>query len=277
VGAFAPDGQTLAVAVGHYPGPTTISLLESKAGRVKVSWPTKYTTVYDLAFFDSGRGVRALLGDAPDVKATVTWDAATGQRTSIRLLTCKTGGCDTAVSADGRLLALAPYYGAPVTIWDIDADRELTKLTNGSTDARLARGLALSGDGRTLFVIREDGSFEIWDVPGQQLKDVLPGHTGGYVSFGIRLAPDGRSLASRGEFIRPSSHLGGIRLAFGRAISGARWHPAPEVIVVDIATGRCLARAAGAIDPFYSPDSATIATYESDRSIRLRPSPDPAR
>jgi WD40 repeat protein len=273
VGAFSPDGRTFAVALANYPGPTTIALIDVDTGRVKVSLPTRHTGLYDLAFTEAGRSLRALLGDVPNLKETVTWDATTGQQTSSRLLTCPTASCDTAVSLDGRLLALAPFSGAAVRIWDLEADRELARLTNRSTVVSLARGLAFSGDGRTLAVSRENGSFEIWDVPTRRLKMALRGHTGDYVSIGIRLAPDGRTLASRGEYLRPSSLPGGLRLASSQALFGRAWRPAPEVIVVDIGTGRRLARAAAAVHPFYSPDSATIATYESDLSIRLRPSP----
>jgi WD40 repeat protein len=249
IGTYSPDGETLGLAVGNYPSPTTFSLLERKTGRVKVSWPRKYTGVYALAFGDSGRSVRAILGDVPNIKEAVTWDAATGQQTSSRLLTCRSSGCDTAVSGDGRLLALAPFGGTTIAIWDMEADRQLTRLANSATDVELGRGLAFSDDAKTLFVSREDGTFEIWDVPGERLKKTLRGHSGGYVSFGIRLAPDGRTLASTGENLRPSSHLGVLKLAATRAIRGRTWHPPSEVIVVDIERDRILARAEGAMHP----------------------------
>ena len=273
VGAFSPDGKIVAVALSNYPDPTTIAIIDVDTGRMNFSWSTQYTCVFDLAFLENGKRVRALLGVAPEPKEFATWDATTGQETSRRRLTYPTDSCDTEVSPDGRMLALAPYGGTAVRIWDLDVDRELAWLTNQSTVVKLARGLAFSGDSRTLAVSREDGSFEIWDLPTRQLKMALRGHSGDYVSYGIRLAPDGRTLASRGEFLRPSSLRGGFRLASSRAVHGRTWSPAPEVIVVDIGTGRCLARAAAAVHPFFSPDSATIATYDSDDSIRLRPSP----
>jgi WD40 repeat protein len=181
--------------------------------------------------------------------------------------------CDTAISADGRFLAAAPFSGKNVRIWDIDADRELARLTNPATQAELARGLAFSADSRTLAISREDGSFELWDLPAGRLKAALPGHTRGYVSNGIRLAPNGQTLASRGEYLRPPSFVDGLRISAVRTIKGSTWWPQSEVIVVDIQTGKLLARDPSAIHPFYSPDSRTIATFNHDLTIRLHPTP----
>jgi WD40 repeat protein len=272
-GVFSPDGRTFAAALSAYPRPLTIALIDVDSGRLKVSLPTQHTGVFNLAFTDAGRNLRALLLDIPDpTKEVLTWDVATGEQASSRPLSCPPA-CDMAVSPDGHLLALAPYNGATIRIWDLDGDRGLTRLANLSTVERLGRGLAFAADSRTLAVSREDGSFELWDVPTRRLKKALRGHTGGYVSNGIELAPDGRTLASRGDYYHPTSLPGALRLATSQALFGRTWTPAREVIVVDIGTDRRLARAANAVHPFYSPDSATIATYESDLTIRLRPSP----
>jgi WD40 repeat protein len=270
---FSPDGRTFAAVRINYPGPSTIALIDVVTGRAEISLATRYTAVYDLAFIDSGRSLRVMLGDVPDLNVAETWDTATGRQTSSRPLTCPTASCDPAISPDGRLLALAPFSGTTIRIWDLVADHESARLTNRSTGVKLARGLAFSEDGWTLAVSREDGSFEIWDLPTRQLKKTLRGHTGSFVSNGIRIAPDGRTLASRGEFLRPSSIPVGFQVAFSQALLGWSGRPAPEVIVLDIGTGRRLARAAAAVHPFYSPDGATIATRETDFSIRLRPSP----
>jgi WD40 repeat protein len=273
VGAFAPDGRTFAVALFKHPQPLAIALVDVASGRMRAILPTRHTGVYDLSFAGGGRTLRAFLGDVPDLKEVVRWDVETGNETSSQRLTCPTSGFDTEISPDGRFLAVAPFGGTVVRIWDVDADREFTRLTNPRTSEKLARGLGFSRDGKMLVTSREDGSFEIWDLESQRLRTVLRGHTGNYVSNGIRLAPDGRTLASRGEYLRPSSLSGSLQLAFTRAMAGRTWRPAPEVIVLDLKTGKRLARAASAIHPFYSPDSSTIATRETDYSVRLRPSP----
>ena len=273
-GAFSPDGRTFAVAHATHPGPFTIDLIDLDTGQVKSSLTTRFTCVYDLAFADAGRSLRAFLGDVPNnLKVAETWDAATGRPTSSRPLTCPTASCDTEISPDGRLLALAPRSGAVIRIWDLVADRELARLANRSTGVKYGRGLAFSGDARTLAVSREDGSFEIWDLPNRRLRTAFRGHTEDYTSYGIRLAPDGRTLASRGEFLGASSFPGALRCAVLQVRFGSRWRPDPEVIVSDIGTGRRLARAASANFPLYSPDGATIATFESDFNVRLRSSP----
>ena len=274
-GAFAPDGRTFAAVLYKDSRPLTMALIDVGTGRVNHLLPTPYTRYYGFAFRDGGRSLRAFLGDDL-LKEAVTWDVETGQETKRRPLTCPTASCCTAISPDGRLLALSPYIGTVVTIWDLDADRELTKLTDVSTRVPLALGLDFSPDSRTLAVSREDGSFEIWDIAARRLVTAFRGHTSSYRSFGIQIAPDGRTLASRGQYFRPSTLTEGVMLELSRVFMGGNWTPAPEVIVHDIRTGRRLALAPAASFPFYSPDSATIATMatsERDRTIRLRPGP----
>ena len=219
----------------------------------------------------------AVIGDEANGRAIVTWDAKTGQQTTSPVWSGTETAGDKVVSPDGSLLAVAPIGKNAVRILGVETDRELTRLNNTSTSSKLGRGMRFSDDGRTIFISRENGSFEIWDVPGGQLKKVLRGHTQGYVSHELRLAPDGKTLASRGEYMHPTSHLGAIKLAASRAMNGKTWAPPSEVIVVEIETGLRLARTMGATRPLFSPDSATIATYESDRSVRLRPNPDRAK
>jgi WD40 repeat protein len=273
VGAFSPDGRTFASLRFAYPGPITIDLIDVETGRTRASLPTQHSTIFALMFSDEGRSLRAFLGDMNSLKQAVAWDVATGKEISSRPLTCRTSGAATAVSPDGHLMALAPFDGKTIRIWDLDADRVHSRLAHPSSSLRLAPGLAFSRDGRTLVAGREDGSFELWDLATSRLKTTVRGHTGGYESFGIQLAPDGRSLASRGEFRRPDSVLGGVSLGVKRSVLGNTWKPDSEVIVVDLATGRRLARAASSMHPHYSPDGSTIATRQTNLTIRLRPAP----
>ncbi len=278
-GAFSPDGRTFAAPVTAGAGAGTICVYDTATGQPTISWRAKCNWVYGLAFIDSGRRLRARLGDETDGRTIITWDVKTGQQTSslVWLSGAKTAGCDTVISPDNRLLAVVPMLERIVTIWDVETGRELTKLRTSLHAKRVGRGMAFSDDSRTLVIGRFGGSFEIWDVPSGQLKKELPGHTDDYMSHEIHLAPDGKTLVSRGEYMAPSSHLGAVKLAASRMISGKTWRPPSEVIVVEIETGLRLARTMGATRPLYSPDSATIATYESDRSVRLRPNPDRAK
>jgi hypothetical protein len=47
----------------------------------------------------------------------------------------------------------------------------------------------------------------------------------------------------------------------------------PEGIVIDLATGKRIARTSSLLFPIYSPDGRTIATRQEDLSIRLRDLP----
>jgi len=278
-GAFSPDGRVFAAALANHPRPIEIALVDVATGRVTARLPTAHTSLYDLAFVDDGRTLRAFLGDWPDLKEAVSWDADTGEETSRHALTCLTGGCDTTISPDGRLMAVVPYDRRvkAVRVWDLDADREFAVLSDPSSPGNFGRGLGFSADNRTLAVGRDDGAIEVWDVPARLVRATLWGHSEGYASWGIRLAPDGRSLASRGEYVGPSSVPGGLQLSVTRALLGRAWRPDPEVVVLDVETGRRLARTGGAIHPFYSPDGTMIATRETDFSVRLRMAPSPAR
>jgi WD40 repeat protein len=272
-GAFSPDGRTFASLRSAYPGPITFELIDVETGRTRAPLPTQHSRFYALMFVDEGRSLRAFLGDMDDLEQVVTWDVATGKETGSRTLACHVGAADVAISPDGHLMSLAPFNGATIRIQDLEADREIASLTHPSPDLDLARGFAFSRNGRALVAGREDGSFEIWDLETMQLKRTFPGHTDGHQSFGIRLAPDGRTLASWGEFRAPRSISGGLWHVFQRTIRGPRWRPDPEVIVVDLATGRRLARAKSALYPQFAPDGTTIATRPTDLTIHLHPAP----
>jgi WD40 repeat protein len=272
-GAFSPDGRTFVSLRSAYPGPITFELIDVETGRTRASLRTPHSRIYALMFVNEGRGLRAFLGDMEDLEQVVTWDVATGKETGSRALACRTSGQDVEISPDGRLMALTRFNGTTIRIRDLEADRDIASLTHPSSDLDLARGFAFSRDGRTLVAGREDGSFEIWDLETMQLNRAFPGHADGHESYGIRLAPDGRTLASWGEFNSPRSLVGGIWHVFQRTIRGSTWRPDPEVIVVDLATGRRLARAKSAMHPQFSPDGSTVATRQTDWTIHLHPAP----
>jgi WD40 repeat protein len=78
-----------------------------------------------------------------------------------------------------------------------------------------ARGIAFSGDGRTLASSGNDRTVRLWDVPERRLLAVLTGHSNAV--WGVAFAPDGRTLAS-------SSNDGTVRL----------WNPDIEARLTDI-------------------------------------------
>jgi WD40 repeat protein len=279
MGAFSPDGRTFAaVVVSHRQAIAIdgIDLIDAASGRSRASLSTRFPSIYALRFADDGRTLRALLGNGPDLKEEVTWDVESGQEKSTRPLSAPTKGGITTISADGRILAIGPMNQMVVELWDLDADKSLGSVKNPKSTSNVTwGGVGLTSDGRTLAVARVDGTLELWDVPTRSLRLILPAHSAGYTSSGLRFSPDGRTLAST-EHFRETSAIGEIQEGLWRAIGGRRQDHS-EVIVRDLATGKRLARAANAIHPYYSPDGRTIATREQDLSVKLRDVPVPPR
>ncbi len=272
MGAFSPDGRTFAAAGASRPQATSIELIDTTSGRSRASLSTRFPSIYALRFADDGRTLRAFLGEPFDLKEVVTWDVETGQETSSRPLSAPTKGGITAISADGRTLAIGPINRMAVELWDLDADRSLGSVANlKSTSSVIWGGIGLTSDGRTLAVAREDGTIELWDVPTRSLRSTLPGHAPGFTYSGLRFSPDGRTIAANSHY-QPTSTIGQIQTSLWRS-AGFAGRDDSGVVVLDIATGKRLARTSTAIHPFYSPDGRTMATRERDFSVKLRDLP----
>ncbi len=206
---YSSDGRTFAAVVSQHPDLSSIELIDPSTGRSRATLTTQHPLVYDLAFADGGRTIRAFLGDSGALKEATTWDVATGQQTSSRPITAPTRLCGRAISPDGRLLALIPWQSTAVQLWDLEADRPLGSLTDPTLAGNLiGHAVDFSPDGRTLAVARSDGAIDLWDVPGRKFLKTLPAHPRGYASMAIRFAPDGRTLASTAYENRSSTTLG---------------------------------------------------------------------
>ena len=278
-GAFSPDGRTFAVAVASQPKALSIELIDTATGQTRTTLATDSPSVYAVRFADDGRTLRGFLGDGPDLKEVVTWDAETGREISSRPLSAPTKGGIAAISADGRTLAISPMRAFAVQLWDLDADQSLGTVMNPKATSVVSwGGVGLSSDGRTLAVAREDGTIELWDVPTRRLRATLTGQPKGFDFSGLRVSPDGRTLAADGHPSRRTSTLGQIREGILHSLGGqGQRRDNAEVIVLDVATGKLLARAPTSMHPFYSPDGRTIATRQEDLSVRLRDLPDRPR
>ena len=287
MGTFSPDGKTFAAGIFDYPGPLSIDLFDTATGETRVTLKTPRRVIVHLAFSPDGRTLRAFLGDDPqfktcsswnpaygaDLNEVVTWDAATGLELSKRPLTAPTRGGVTAISPDGRTLAIADRVKS-VQLWDLDTDLTLGQLTNPATTAVVQAGMGFSPDGLTLAIGRTDGAIELWDVRGQRLRKTLRGHTDQFTHTMFRFSPDGRTLALTGYRWRPKSAMTKIWDEIRRVL-GLKERLDAEILVLDVETGRRLAGAADSSCPFFSPDGGSIATGEPDGSTRLRDLPKP--
>ena len=144
---------------------------------------------------------------------------------------------------DGKLLAVASSLG--VWLYDTETYQERTLLTDytGSADS-----VCLSTDGHILASGSWDGTIKLWDVATGTLQRTL---TSGYFLTGVRLSPDGRTLASAG-----SSEMGtGIELwdvTTGTMRQELSPEGYPEVLSMD-----------------FSPDGQTLASSSHSDTVRL--------
>jgi WD40 repeat protein len=270
-GEFSPDGRTFA-SVG-YSGPKTLSihLIDAATGRFRASLPVDATSLYALRFADGGRTLKAFLGDAPALEQVVTWDVETGREVSRLPLSAPTKTGIATISADGKTLAVGSKGRSVVELWDLQTDRALGSVMNPRSFSPVTwGGVGLTSDGRTLAVAREDGTLELWDVPTLTLRAT---HSVKRSASGLKFSPDGRTLAADSYPLAATSTFGQINQDLWQRLGGKRENQA-EVVVLDVATGRRLARAPQSIHPHYSPDGRTVATRERDLSVKLRDLPD---
>ena len=146
-------------------------------------------------------------------------------------------------SPDGKLLAVASSIG--VWLYDTETYQERALLTGltGSADS-----VCLSTNGRILASGSWDGTIKLWDVATGTLQRTL---TSGYFLTGVRLSPDGRTLASAG-----SSEMGrGIELwdvTTGTMRQELSPEGYPEVLSMN-----------------FSPDGQTLASSSNSDTVRL--------
>ena len=279
-GTFSPDGKTFAAGVFAFPGPLSIDLFDTATGQTRASFATNRRTIMHLAFAPDGRTLRAYLGDNPQIKSCSSWnrsfaadllevvtlDTATGLQVSSRQLTTPTRGAITAITLDGKIMAIADRK-TTVQLWDLDSDSSLGNLS--TTSATVYAAMGFSDDGQTLAIGRMNGTVELWDVPGLRLMKTLPAIAGGFAFRMLRFAPDGRSLALTGYPLRKPSRVQNFETEVRHAMGlGVADHS--EIVLLEVATGHRLAGAASSVNPIYSPDGKVLATAEPDGTTRLR-------
>ena len=232
------------------------------------SWPTRR---------DGGRSVRAYLHDGDRVAEVATWDTATYAVSRRPFNGPPDGGRPLRVvqaTQDRRTLIYADSRNDGVQLWDGELDRPIGGLLRTPT-TRIAQQVQpeVTPDGRTLVVPRDDGQVDVWAIPEGRLVRTVRVHPAGFRSFGMALSPDGRVLASGAA---DSTATTGLASAWARMrdLSPAlHARSTREVVVVDLATARRLARFPGEGGPLITPDGRTLVTQDHDGSYPVRTIP----
>ena len=279
VGEFSPDGQTFAAGwLREDPSRKRtfgFDLIDIASGRVRAVVPPWVGVRLGCAFLDS-RLFRVIIFDRGSGEA-VDHDVATGREVARRPITCPVPMASLFVlSSDGRHMAQAlpgsvpistTTPGPPILVWDLDRDREVTRLPRGTGLSRIALNSALT----TLAVGRDDGSIELWDCRAGGLRTTLRGHRPDFGVMDLQFAPDGATLASVGSFTGRSTTIASqMRLAL--SVGNQPELAVTELIVLDVATGHLLRRARWEGGPVFSSDGRFLASTDG-ATILVRGAP----
>ena len=188
--AFAPDGKTLATAIGDniaqvWDAESSKELLRLKGHEGRVS---------AVAF--SPRGNWIATGGADGTVRL--WDPAGGKE--IRTLSGSSREViSLAAAPDGRTIAAA-HHDQRLLIWDVRSGKRLFNIRQVGSGFR-ARGfqsVAFSPDGKRLASTAHDGTVRIWNVATEDPILKLEGHEDNATA--VAFAPDGKTLASGSSF-----------------------------------------------------------------------------
>ena len=249
----------------------------SGAIRGRFSVPDRY--VVHPRFLDQDRAIRAVLLDTTRVREVATWDRASGTETRRPITGPGSLGLARTVpvahSPDGRIWAYFDVKRIGVQLWDAEADQPLGGLLRTPTTRLTPWSTAgFTPDSQTLLLTQDDGRVEFWDVANSRLIRTVKIHSNGFYGSEIALAPDGRTLASAANNPQNTSPVVLAWVALYWIAPGWVMQATREVVILDVATGRPLARSRGSNQPQFSPDGRTIVTHEWDDTFSIRSTPD---
>ena len=184
--AFAPDGKTLAAALGK-----TVLLYDVGTKGLITTLADHPGPVTALAITPDGKTLVAAGGRPGMFGAVTVWDLdRKARRADLR------GHADAILSAalspDGKMLATASYDRL-VKLWDVAAATEIRTLKE-HTDAVLA--VAFSPDGSSLASAAADRTAKVWDVATGHRRVTLPDSTAEL--YAVAFAPDGKTVLGGG-------------------------------------------------------------------------------
>jgi WD40 repeat protein len=184
--AFAPDGQTLAVA-GH----KEVRVVDVATAKVLRTLSGASDTVRAVAFSPDGKTLAGGGGPPSRGGEVVLWDAATGAEAR-KIEGHRDYVYSAAFSPNGRFLATGSY-DKHIRLWYAGTGRERAKLSE-HLDAVFA--LAFSPDGKWLASGSGDRTVKVWDVAeGSRLYTLSDALDNVYA---VAFHPSGRQLAAAG-------------------------------------------------------------------------------
>jgi len=277
--SYVADGRSY---VGASPGgeyPSEVVWVDVATGSIRACFAPAPLVPRFPRLVNDDRSIRAFLSADGVIREVVTWEIAAGTATRRPFLgpVGANGEMQPQLATpDGRILVYYDWASDAFQLWDAEAGRPIGGLLQ-TPMTRTSRprwpGIKLTPDGKTLVIARHNGQTEVWDVASARLVRRVATPWDGFYTLNTAITPDGRILAMGGTGPSPPSILTSAWSLVGNLFPALRDEGIREVVVVDLITGRRLARLLGADEPLISPDGRTLVTQERDESYSVRTIP----